>query len=721
MKTNLAKLAAIGDAIVKENTGKPVSSLAVAGMRLANESRTPDHTRAIDDAVKSLQARLRAMAAEYIGDTAETGGLIERISRAAAESAVLARDPRAAVSMPYNLKLPQGFSENDKIMSQGLGFLEGRKLAVENYDNSDIQNAAQLTAAYNLTAPLQSEAAELLFPTFVVSPDQPGFNIAISRTVLQAKLQRGVSGAASKWGNVNLIRALRRPRLLNNDTLEIKPIYRKDDAVNVEAFVDAALVEPTEDSSDGEVIMTSYLKTGYKVDLLALGQTNAMTARGMANETDALDRYVVLRDLLLKVGDDLVNIPVLNYSGAAFTFAPQGDSRKVTLAMDVDNAPLTYNVKKVNGSPLTSMAAMVTNKWTVRLALMVSGTSNLRDSITSVFHNNIAVESIVDENGNEVSLLAGAGKTFATLVGSGEIIGYKIKANRANLNLRQLGSLVDYRDHNEFHPIGLRAPISTRRAISDNQTNTFADVQRLVQYTHFTIEAEAMETVKKTAAYLSTYVTAPDPLGIGPDILGSGRWYVIPSFIPKNVKVDEEIMSEESSERRQDIKGLLVTYLTDMAANLYVDSELIAMMRAVYGPSHPKVTFALLTTPRIATYLQIDGELRTLGPDINVRIVTTINEDYKDEIYMVPVIVGEGRNEQPSVANFGVLGYAPEVTSTVQVPRDGQMSTELTITPRFQHYVMCPVMGHLTVENLEDSLGRIDYNVNVVSMPSATP
>lgn len=697
----------------------PVTSGAAAGIRMSRESRNAEVNRITTDAVQTIETTIDKLVAGFVSPTS-AASLRKTLGRISAEAYVLGKDTRGAVESGVKYVVP-----TDAVpMSRGAMGAETRQFASENYDNSPLRGAPELNAAYNLAAPVQSDAAELLFPTYAITPDQPGYTINISRTVLQRKLARSISGQVSDWGNINLLRAYRRPKLLQNDNLKVKPIWREESKAS---FVDVADAAPTDDEIADEAIKTSFLKCGVKVDLLALSQTQSMVARGLMNETDVLDRFAQLEKLLIKVGNDRVVLPVANFAGSQFTYAPQGDSRDMVLSFDVGNCPFTAKVKRQDASPLVTLKAVVDNNWTVQLNVAVSGRTNLRETTTVVRHGDLSVAAIIDESGSPVSLLAGAGKTLVDLFAGGEIIGYAVKTNRANLNLRVHGQLIDFREHKEFHGVGLKSPLTARRATSADNSNTFADVARLVEATHVAIEASAMNLVRETAEYLETYVTNPDPLGVGPDLLGSGRFYVIPRFVKHVLDVAKEVQVMNSSEKRSAIKGLLVAYLTEMATQLYVNGEYKSTLMGLYGPAHQKPVFAVLTTPRIASYLQIDGDLRTLGPEIECRVVTTIMEDFGssdgswEDLYMVPVIVGDERNNGPLVANFGTFAVAPEIVSSITIPRDGQTSVELTVTPRFEHYVNCPLMAHIRIESILDALGRTGLNVDVTSMPPATP
>jgi hypothetical protein len=57
-------------------------------------------------------------------------------------------------------------------------------------------------------------------------------------------------------------------------------------------------------------------------------------------------------------------------------------------------------------------------------------------------------------------------------------------------------------------------------------------------------------------------------------------------------------------------------------------------------------------------------------------------------------------NSKPNPLHFGCMGWKPEMTLTLPISRDGQISKELTVQPSFLHIVNMPIMGELTVQNI---------------------
>ena len=71
----------------------------------------------------------------------------------------------------------------------------------------------------------------------------------------------------------------------------------------------------------------------------------------------------------------------------------------------------------------------------------------------------------------------------------------------------------------------------------------------------------------------------------------------------------------------------------------------------------------------------------------------------------------EQRNTAPNILNFGNHIYSPEITIQVPITRNGQISNELAVQPRFLHLVHCPIMTVLQVSGIPNCLDKVPLEV----------
>ena len=97
----------------------------------------------------------------------------------------------------------------------------------------------------------------------------------------------------------------------------------------------------------------------------------------------------------------------------------------------------------------------------------------------------------------------------------------------------------------------------------------------------------------------------------------------------------------------------------------------------------------------------IEGEVRTAGPGFDLRIETTPDERMQGRI---AVALGYPDKSDGAVnsLHFGNMLWSPELALVLPIARDGKISKELTVQPRFRHIVNTPVLGMLSVTGLPE-------------------
>ena len=113
------------------------------------------------------------------------------------------------------------------------------------------------------------------------------------------------------------------------------------------------------------------------------------------------------------------------------------------------------------------------------------------------------------------------------------------------------------------------------------------------------------------------------------------------------------------------------------------------------------------TDPVIARYLNVTGDLRTLGGEFDVRVVSTLDYRVAGKIFISFGVFDESRNVSPNPMNFGNLAWAPELVLTTNISRGGQISKETVVSPRFLFVVNLPILTVLEISNISDVVNRV--------------
>jgi hypothetical protein len=201
------------------------------------------------------------------------------------------------------------------------------------------------------------------------------------------------------------------------------------------------------------------------------------------------------------------------------------------------------------------------------------------------------------------------------------------------------------------------------------------------------------------------------------------RFLVQPFFERNGIDVAAVINSLKSMDRPLDLSAVLVNYIRDVVYRMYTASGYKAAADALAGGIGPVPTVIIGTDPVIARYINIEGDLRTLGGSFNVRIESTLNVNVAGKIFVSFGEFGQGKEGVPNPMHFGNMAWKPELTLVLPLHRNGANSKELTVQPSFLHVVNLPILAVFDVTNIEAAAVNktsIDFN-NVTPTPTPTP
>ncbi len=593
-----------------------------------------------------------------------------------------------------------------------------RAYSSEAYDEVENREANLYSITYNLQAARQDEFGETFFPTITVSPDQVGIGVTVRLLMVFNDLTRNISGALDQYNKINVIRALADHTILKNELTRIIPVNR---AQSVSMFVDPTLVPPYNYNLEGEIIQTAPLAVGKRLSLLGISATDALLNAGTMDVTDSIVPSVKLAKLYVTFTDgthtDVLSFDVKELPYASFTYSTQQNYRLMTLNFSTNSLLINKNTLTVAGGPLTVsyLANLVTNNQIARLQLDATGSVNIEMGDTTVFGNSIVAYTLQDSTGTPIDMTAGSGLTFATGIGAGVIIGYDLDGYRANLNRRQRGQLFNVNYFTQLYNVPMRSPITSLHPVNYDATGEASDLGALIAATRIRTSNYAVTTLLNGADILSSYVDARDSSGNWPEVLGVGRYLVKPTYNYTQIDMAAFTDSIKSSERIADMQAVIVNKIRDEAYNMYRDSEYLAASLVMSGGGvPPSPTVIIGTDPVLARYLQITGDLRTLGNDFNVRVVSSLDSRIAGNIYITFGVFDGDVNNGPNPLHFGNMAWKTEMTINLPISRNGQISKELTVQPSFLHFINLPVLAVINVINIPNILTKVPVNMHSV-------
>ncbi len=696
------------------NGSSQINAAVAAKAAFATESLDDADRSALKGAVDSFNVAIESLHHVLKSDGLVKNELTQAQKDAAVAAGVMAGDVGSYFRQPNGRNIA---ATENMVVVDYTGIEDAataRSFSLEAYDERENRNAAMYSVAYNMQAARQDEFGETFYPTIVVSPDNVGFGVTVRLMMVYDEIKRQTTGALDQFNRKNVIRALADPTILKNELTRIIPVFR--DTVNNAMFVDKTVIAPKTYVLEGESIPTQPLKIGAKYSLLGLSQTDALLASGVMDQTDSIDPHITLQTVYISVTDgtntDILALNVQNLPLSNFTYSTQNNYRTMSLNFDTSSVLLNSANTTVAGAAPVALAGITTNNLILRLNLNLSGSANLQLGDTAVYGNDLSVYSVQDATGNMLDMTAAPQAAIVAMINSGKILGYDLTAYRTNMNRRQRGQLIDTTYFTQMYAVPLLSPITGLHPVNADAQTDASDLSALITATHVRTSNAAVTSLIQAANLLKDYVDARDTAGNGPDILGVGRYLIRPIYNEATIDMATSIDSLKSHERAQDIQAVLVNKIRDLAYRMYRDSEYLAAANAMAGGIAPPPTVIVGTDPVLARYLTVTGDLRTLGNEFNVRIVSTLDNRVSGKIFIAFGDFTGDVNAGPNPLHFGCMAWKPELTLTMPISRDGQISKELTVQPSFLHIVNCPLLSVINVTNVPDTLGKVTVNMH---------
>lgn len=580
----------------------------------------------------------------------------------------------------------------------------GKRLSLEAYDETNNKDANITTIAYNFFAARQDEFAETHFPTITIPPDNAGFSVVTDVMYVYDEVLRKISGDPTLYHKRNLIRAFADPTILKNETNRMIPVVRPE---STDAFADLTKVPAFDVSLEGEIIKTAPLKFGRSVDIMGLSQPDSMLVNGVKGVEDAMEPAVRLSHVWLEIGDDIVKLDLSNIPYSNFTYGTQQNYRLMQLNLDTNSVLLSKLTKRYDGSDLVTLDIMKTQKLTARLKMVISGSVNIETGDLTVYGTKVETFAVFDEQNQPMPLTSGNGKIVKDLIDQAKFFGYDQLSYRTNSNRRQRGQLIDTSRFTQLYNIPLRAPVTAIHPVNSSEQVNASDIKTLIATTAVRTSQAAVTELLNTANVLSEYVKVKDLSGEYPDVLGVGRVLVKPTFFYEELDMLKLVDSLSSTNRPSDIQEAIMNKVRDYAFRMYRDSEYQPAM-TMSGYVNKTPTVVLGTDPVLCRYLQITGDARTLGGGLDHKVVATNDIRVAGKIFMTFHIFDDNtRNTEVNPLNFGNMAWSPEATVVLPISRRNQISVENCVTPRFLHFVNCPIMTVLDVKNIQEVLEKM--------------
>lgn len=686
---------------------RSMSDEKLGGLAISTESLDSQDGQLVVNAAKSMEASILSIAQD-LNISVEAHHV-----EAATVGGILATNPRKVLTT--KLRNPNG--DASIIAASVVDGFNDRPFSLEAYDERENRNAQTHSIIYNLLASRQDEFGETFFPTIMVNAAEVGLVISVKMFYVYNDFKRSVTGALANYGRVNVIRAYADADVLKNEMTRAIPVLRTGGGAddNSDKFAPVAEVPAwSVEVGNGMSVTTGAVKVDQRIDVLGISQTNELLNSGLMGPSDNLDAFAKLKTIYLRISDgtdtDVIPVSVDHLPGALYTYSVQGSSRRMVLSLDSDGIVLDETTRTATGAVPKVLSELATHKARVQISLAGSVVLDKADGIVN--RGSVALVTLRNLAGQLVT--GGVAETLGDKLKTVEVAYYTYDMFRANSNIRQRGQLLDTQTSYQVIQVPYRSPISVIAPVMNvNQEDTSA-VQTLVTVTGIRISNDGVTSLQRAAANLRGYKSVALPNGELPELSDIGHFYVKPTYFQEDVNLEATVDSRVSHERLKDIRSSLVEKIRFYANEMYRNSEYQAAALVLTGNVGFKPTVIVGTDPVIANYLNSDGELRTLGEQFDIKVVSTMDSRVKGKMYVTFGVFDSNRNTSINPLSSGNMLYASEIVSNLNVARDGQTSNETMVTPRYLHIWNLPVMTEMTVTGLPAVINKVTVHTKSV-------
>lgn len=600
------------------------------------------------------------------------------------------------------------------------------KVSLESFDNQELEKHIPYSIAFNVQASRQDEFGEAFYPTVVVTPDQAGLDLTIDRTMVMGEQRHSSSGKVTDWNRRALLSGIQDHELLNNNAVKLVPVVAADGS-NADKFIDASLVAPKEIMVNKVPVRTAPLKPGVEIDFLGISSHPGLIGAGIMDSTDSLDARFGLDLISLAITGEaevdgelqeiteVIPFSVSRMPRADFVKSVEGDHREMTLVFRTRDLLLTGDTKTDDGADSVLLASLKNQNLRLRLRVSINGTVNLETAVGNIYPSPVEVQGLysVDaadpSNVTELSLTSAESQQILSAFQKMEVAGYTVNSTRSNANLRTRGLLLNVNRQKERYTVPMGSPISVPAPISSDRSAS--DLTALISAARIRTSNNAVTSLLNYADTLKAYVfNRPSHDEEGLAIEGIGRYLVNPFYEEIELDLEKEINSLTSHERNADVKALLVDTIREIAYRMYRDSNYQAAIDAMTGTSGQKPKLIIGTDRTIANHLMVQGDSRTAGIDFEHHIVSSDDKRMFGKIVFSFV---RANSQGGDPLSFGTHAWIPELTSTVQLTRNGATIKETTVQPRSRHINCLPMLGMIEVKGLSVLRNRVDLDVTV--------
>lgn len=575
--------------------------------------------------------------------------------------------------------------------------------SMESFTVNSFDKFSALSVVVSALTLAQSNFDELFFPSEVIPAGESGVNVKLSIPYAYNRTKRAVNGAAYQFEKKPLIHAIEDYKILEGESTAIFP--RADAAAGNNSF----LVANTDVGDktvvvNGVDIVTRPILFNKEVDLLAISAHPGLIGNDQQDETDALDPNISIGKVYVKITSTsaatsgVFEFDLTGSQGALFVRPAEATGNALIVNYN-SHVALNNTMKSIAGVSAdaldipASLGVVPGDKWGLEIPMELSGKANNETGNIKMFANSIGLGNAYTDN----VLVAKSSAEYTALAAdlTVELLGYLPKARRINANLRMKGIFIDNGESNSYYyPIQVGGPIASVRPVSAEGTG--ATVEGLVHATRIRSSNTAITTLLNAEERIIQMMASGTVQSNATTI---GAHFVRPTYINRTLDVKADLEIEHSAYGYDDLRAFVIDEVTTVADKLALESGyLSALENFLAGDREYEVIIG--TDPRIAGLLMRSGDERTLGGKHPFRIESSLDLRVRGQLF-----ISFRRKNKRGIdplsfgAHLTMPGLVHEVANS---SRGGATVQELQVQPRELHVATLPILGKITIMNLDE-------------------
>ncbi|CAM8750674.1 major head protein [Klebsiella phage vB_KpM_Centimanus] len=596
--------------------------------------------------------------------------------------------------------------------------------SLESFDEKETEKWREHSYAINMIVAKQHEFAELFYRTYIVTPDQAGFQLSIRRNLVwEGWTGEGLSGEKQEISKRNILQGLLDYTTLETNSTELIPVIQSGE--NDEQFIDPSVLPAQTVKQGKDTFDTNFLKfseNGEGFNLLMLAQTPSRLKKGSMTFTDSLDSRIALKQLLISVTKggttELFALDVNRDQYAAYTATREYNFRLMQLKFHT-SLGLGEESTTVAGAESALLKDLFDLGYRIELDVKVDGEMNVENGNGDTSLRALRLARVFDKEGKEIALTdsrVSAALSGLTVTG----VGYSLEARLTNINQLEMGLLIDSDVQKQGFMIPTLPPLVIVKPAMVEDDKTYPRLEALTTAYRIQMRNNAVTTLLNRADTLKSYlgVGVPHPIESNLGLEGVGQYYVRPYYNEATIDVLNDLNNLTSAAKQTDIQGLIVSKINEMVYTADQLTGYTAALEAAFSGRSPKPHVAIGTDMRLPQYIQINGDDRTVGIGYDYTIARISDLRMKDKIVMTFILPNES---EPHPLQHGVLGFIPEYLVDFNMIRNQRIGREIRLTPRYRYFNFLPIMLVINVINLEEAIAqRTALDVNETQVTPAS-